>query len=312
MRNLDNEDIEIIRSYINDGYTDNEICELADYTIDQVKYAKRINTYKKEDSYSRLKGNKTFSDQTVNVFCKFLNQGCSNEELYDIFHLWNKISRKYFYTFCEKLRNKKAYTYITENYDIPLLPTKTYESKFSDKDFIDVEFEEIKSAAKFNYEESKRLQRKKSAELDRIKTQEAIKRMEEELKAKEKSTNNVKAKEKTNDIKEDKKKVSKAENKISAESTIVNTNSAIIENTGDDATYSQINRDFLPRSTVNMICKLISNGYTDSYISNKLSVPKSEVSSIRNGKEYVYISKNYGIIPSKKKDAISDLIKSIE
>lgn len=317
-RNLDNEDIEIIKSYIDDGYSDNEIYELADYTIEQIKYVRKIDKYAKDDSYSRVKGNRMFSDQTINVFCKFLDQGCSNENLYDIFQLWHKIKRESFYKFCDKLRRKETYTHITKNYDIPLKPTRPYESKFLDKDFVDTEYEEIKKITKSEYDESKRLQRKKSAELDRIKTQEAIKRKEEELKAKENSTNKVKPKESPKPKNISESSTNPIESKVSNDkhTAMPTTTSQKLriedEQTGDDAVYSQISSGKLPNSIVNRICKLIMNGFSDSYISHVIGVSQSEISAIRNGTEYVDISKKHGIIPSKQKDNISDLIRMIE
>lgn len=314
-RNIDNEDINIIESYIKDGYTDNEICELADYTIDQINFVRNIDSYKKEDSYSRIKGNKTFSDQTVNVFCKFLDQGCSNENLYDIFQLWHKITRKSFYDFCDRLRHKKTYTNITSNYNIPLIPTRPYESKFLDKDFVDTEYEEIKKASKYDYEEAKKLQRKKSIELDKIKTQEAIKRKEKELKSKENITNNIIPKESTKTNKNSKRNEPKSFIENENHEISMNTNRKIHiddEKTGDDAIYSQLSSGTLPNSIVNRVCRLIMNGFSDKYISNIIGVNESEISSIRNSTDYVSISKKYGIIPSKQKDSISDLIKQVE
>lgn len=319
-RNLDNEDIEIIKSYIEDGYSDNEIYELADYTIDQIKYVRKIDKYAKDDSYSRTKGNRMFSDQTINVFCKFLDQGCSNENLYDIFQLWHKIKRESFYKFCDKLRRKETYTHITKNYDIPLKPTRPYESKFLDKDFADTDYKEIKEVIKSDYEDTKRLQRKKSAELDRIKTQEAIKRKEEELKTKENSTNKVKPKEnpkpknvnENNSVKPIETKASNEDKQPIMPTTTIPKFSINNEQTADDAVYSQISSGKLPNSIVNRICKLIMNGLSDSYISYVIGVSQSEISAIRNGTEYVDISKKHGIIPSKQKDNISDLIKLVE
>ena len=296
---IEEEDIDIIKSYIKDGYTDSEIIELADYTIDQIKYVRKINTY---SQYTRDKGNKTFSDQTVNVFCKFLNQGCSNENLYDLFQLWNKITRKSFYVFCQKLRTKKIYTNITKNYNIPTTPTIPYESKFLDKDFVEIDLEHYKNDKYLD--EVKSLQRKKSAELDRIKTREAIKRKEneEKSKAKKKQASELK---KTKDTK-------KVVNKIH-DDNVSFTTKLESEKTANDILFSHLNcDDVLPDTIVNKICQLIKNGLDDNKIATIIGVSEKCIHSIRDGKEYTDISKHYGIMSSDKKEYLENMIKLIE
>lgn len=312
--NLNDEDIKIIKSYINDGYSDSEIYRLADYTIKQIEYVRKFWDYDKDSNlyYSTSKDNRIFSDNTVNVFCKFLEQGCSNECLYEIFQLWHKVTRESFYKFCYRLRNKETCTYITKNYDIPLKPTRPYKSKFPNKDFISIEYEDTNKITKLGGDDNKIVNKKDLAEIDKIKTQEAIKRKQEELKARNDLTNNIKLKENTNE--------NRGVSQISPKrpdtndytvTTVIDQRSSIYsEKTDNDVLRSQINKEKLPNSIVNRICVLIAEGDSDKYISSITNVSESDISAIRNGSEYINISRRYGIIPSDKKNEIIQYYKN--
>lgn len=130
---LSNDDFEIISSYLKDGYTFKDIENIVGYTENEILYVKN-NMYSNGNNKVYTRGK--FTLNTVNVFCKLLQKGHSPTQIYDLFQLWNKISRKDFNKFCQSLRRKEIYVDLLEYYNIPARSTIKYESNLLDKDYI--------------------------------------------------------------------------------------------------------------------------------------------------------------------------------
>ena len=87
------------------GYSNEEISETLGVSIEDVNNV-RI-------SCVRTPTKNKFSKTCINVFCKFLERGISDEQLYQLFRLRKKCKKEDFCMLCQKLRKGQIHTDIT-------------------------------------------------------------------------------------------------------------------------------------------------------------------------------------------------------
>lgn len=128
---MQSDDIIAIVSYLRDGYTSNDIQRIAGYTADDIEEVKSlympINSQK---IISKELSEELFDEKTINVFCKFLSKGATDNQVYDIFGLHKKCTRKEFHDLCYGLRHGILYNEITSKYKIPKRGNTGYKSPY--------------------------------------------------------------------------------------------------------------------------------------------------------------------------------------
>lgn len=278
-----------IKLFVKNGYSNDEIREILDVSDEEINNI-RIS-YMRVNSPSKDK----FSRTCINVFCKFLERGISNEQLYDLFRLRKKCKREEFYILCQNLREGKVYTDITSQYNIPMEPTVTLDLDKYKKS----KSETSKSSNKDLYEEKREIARKKREKQQRL-VNEAIERKEKEDKER------VERKKKLAKIKAEKEK-----NKVVIS---VPKTEDITDLYKDeplpvlDTTPSSVQSD----DKINRVCSLLNLGYPYDEIQKVTSVPVLTISRIHNGEAFTDISAKYGIISKNNQDRMAKILEKIE
>lgn len=278
------------------GYSNEEISETLGVSTEDVNNV-RI-------SCVRTPTKNKFSKTCINVFCKFLERGISDEQLYQLFRLRKKCKKEDFCMLCQKLRKGQIHTDITSQYNIPLEPTVTL-----DLDKYETPKAKPKKPKTFNedlYAERREIAKKKrEKEKQAIAEAQERKRKEDEEKAEmARKLAEVEAAKKAEEEKkkEEAKKLAKEAQEKSIHMQIPEKPLPVL-----DTTPSNINSD----EKIHKVCTLLNKGYTYDEIQKLTSIPVSTIIRIHDGEAYTDISAKYGIISKKTRERMKSLFKDI-
>lgn len=129
---MQNYDIIAIASYLKDGYTSNDIQRVAGYSEEEINMVKTLYMpINSQEIISKELSDDLFDKKTINVFCKFLAKGATDNQIYDIFGLHKKCTRSEFHKLCTDIRYGKKYQDISSQYKIPKRGNSGYKSPYT-------------------------------------------------------------------------------------------------------------------------------------------------------------------------------------
>lgn len=129
---MQNYDIIAIASYLKDGYTPNDIQRVAGYSKEEIDMVKTLYMpINSQEIISKELSNDLFDKKTINIFCKFLSKGATDNQVYDIFGLHKKCTRGEFHKLCTDIRYGNKYQDISSQYKIPKKGTSGYKSPYT-------------------------------------------------------------------------------------------------------------------------------------------------------------------------------------
>lgn len=313
-----------IKLFVKKGYSNEEIKEILDVSDDDINNV-RIS-YMHIDTPPKNK----FSKNCINVFCKFLDRGISDEQLYDLFNLRKKCKREEFYKLCQSLRKGEIHKDITSQYNIPIEPYVTLDLDRYKKDKPQKKKNIPKKVDKTPQEQVREIARKKREKENRI-IAEAIERKEKEdieraeykkrmiEKKKEEEDSKTKLEQESTELfgsmreptYEEQKCINRYIDNISVNTGVnFNRDQKIPEEEPLpvlDTTPTNINHD----SKIHKVCTLLNKGYSYEQIQKVTGVPISTITRIHNGEAFTDISVKYGILSKETRQKMQSIFKDI-